>query len=80
METIAAYAALCGAGQDVVKEIMAQDSAEATVAILRRRSLMSVFDRIAEAVIRRTSRLADGVLAVECVILDLKGEVLGRCP
>ncbi|MBM2830960.1 MAG: cbiD [Dehalococcoidia bacterium] len=80
METIAAYAALCGAGQDVVKEIMAQDTAEATVAILRQHDLMAVFDRITEAVARRASRLANGVLAVECVILDLKGEVLGRCP
>ncbi|MDP2744197.1 MAG: cobalt-precorrin-5B (C(1))-methyltransferase CbiD [Dehalococcoidia bacterium] len=81
METIAACAALCGAGQSVVKEIMAQDTAEATVAILRQHGLMAVFDSIAERVVQRASRLVQSRrVGIECVILDLKGEVLGRCP
>ncbi|MEE8473217.1 MAG: cobalt-precorrin-5B (C(1))-methyltransferase, partial [Dehalococcoidia bacterium] len=80
METIASYAALQGAGREVIAEIMEQDSAEATVAILRKHGLMPAFDRIAERVVERASRLVAGGLGVECFLLDLKGEVLGQCP
>ncbi|MFQ5827178.1 MAG: cobalt-precorrin-5B (C(1))-methyltransferase CbiD, partial [Dehalococcoidia bacterium] len=79
LETIASYAALHGAGRDMVEEIMAQDSAEATVAILRRHQLTPIFDQIAERAAERASQLVAGGLGVECILLDLKGEVLGQC-
>ena len=80
METIAAYAALQGATREVIAEIMKQDSAEATVAIIGKHGLTPVFDRIAERVVERAFRLLAGGPGVECFILDLKGEVLGQCP
>jgi cobalt-precorrin-5B (C1)-methyltransferase len=79
LETIASYATLQGASREVVGEIMAQDSAEATVSILRKNQLTPVFDQIAERVVERASKLVADGLKVECILLDLRGEVLGQC-
>lgn len=79
METIAASAALCGARPEVVQELLSQDSAEATVAIIERERLEAAFDRIAERTTQRLNQLTGNRLKIECLILDLKGRILGKC-
>lgn len=79
LETIAACAAVCGASTELVASILAQNSAEAASEVLRQASLSSVFDEIARRVVWRASLLVGPSLRLGCYILNLKGEVLGRC-
>jgi cobalt-precorrin-5B (C1)-methyltransferase len=79
LETIAACAALCGATREVVSRVMAQDAAEAAVDILRRESLEATFDEVARRVVWRVGMLVGPSLRMDCLILNLKGEVLGKC-
>lgn len=79
LETIAACAALCGASPAVVAQVLAQDTAEAAVDILARESLQATFDEIAKRVVWRLKLLPGLSLKLGCLILDLKGKVLGKC-
>ncbi|MDP2953413.1 MAG: cobalt-precorrin-5B (C(1))-methyltransferase CbiD [Chloroflexota bacterium] len=79
METIAACAALCGAGPGVVAQVLAQDTAEAAAAILGQDSLGATFDEIARRVVKRAGLLVGPSLRLGCIILNLEGQVLGKC-
>ncbi|MDP6099971.1 MAG: cobalt-precorrin-5B (C(1))-methyltransferase CbiD [Dehalococcoidia bacterium] len=79
LETIAACAALCGATRRVVSQVMALDAAEAAVDILRRESLEATFDEVARRVVWRIGMLVGPSVRLGCLILNLKGEVLGKC-
>lgn len=80
LETIAAYAGLCGADQEVIKDILSQNLAEATVEILRKNGLLSCFDEIARKIVLRASEFVDNKLKISCILLSLKGEILGSAP
>ena len=80
METIAAYAALNGASQDLVKEILDVTLAEATIDLLKKNNLLCAFDTIAEKATQRCRQLCQGKIEIVSVLLSLKGEVVGAYP
>lgn len=80
LETIAAYAALNGAGRDVVKELLGLKLAEAAIDVLKNKGFMAAFDDIAGRAAERVIELCKGSMDVTVVLLSLKGEVIGKFP
>ncbi|MCX8119164.1 MAG: cobalt-precorrin-5B (C(1))-methyltransferase CbiD [Desulfobacterota bacterium] len=78
METIAHYAKLKGASPDVVEAILREKTAEAKIPILKEAALTRVFQEVALEVVRRIKGLLERDLLIECILLSLEGEVLGR--
>lgn len=78
LETMAAYAAACGASQDAVEGILAATTTEAAMPILAATGLAErVYRRIAERASLRAERYVFGELMVGTVIVTLTGEILG---
>lgn len=81
LETIAAQAALLGAGREAIAAVMAGGSAEETLGVLRAFGLVGVFPLLAERASRRAreylERCGDGEMAVGTALLSLEGELLG---
>lgn len=77
METIADHARRCGADQKIIEAILRETTAEATIDLLREHSMMNVFDDIAEEVALRVKHRVGEKLRIRCILLSLKGEVLG---
>jgi cobalt-precorrin-5B (C1)-methyltransferase len=73
IKTIAAYAKTCGAKNEVIREIVKQSAAEATIEILQKNRLTSVFFKIAKDIVTKIKGLP-----TSCVILSLKGNALAR--
>ena len=80
LETIAAYAGSCGAGSEIVGEILKLRLAEESIEVLRENNLMLTFNKIAGRVVERASEYTSGKLKLACVILSLDGEVIGTEP
>ncbi len=80
LETIAAYAAACGAGSLVVKQILNLELAEAAVPILKEHKLLETFKLIVARVVMRCVELTEKRLAIGVVILSLNGEILACEP
>ena len=76
LETLAAYAALCGASQDTVKEILACTTTEAAMLIIAACHLQQVYLVLARRASLRAQRYVFGELTVGTVIVTLKGEIL----
>lgn len=77
LETLAAWAGILGATPPVMEEIMAANTSEGAVEILRRENLMEVFGRIAERASRRAMEHVYGELTVGTVLLTMAGELIG---
>ncbi|HMM20301.1 MAG TPA: cobalt-precorrin-5B (C(1))-methyltransferase CbiD [Selenomonadales bacterium] len=78
LETLAAYAAACGAARDAVEAILAATTTEAAMPILEATGLAApVYRRLAERASLRAERYVFGELAVGTVIVTLTGEILG---
>ena len=75
---LADLAAQCGAPSDVVEEIQAANTARHFQEIALANDLRSVFTRLAELVSGRSADLVEGALAIDCIIFDFDGSVLGR--
>ncbi len=80
LETIAAYAASCGASPEIINQILELELSEAAIEILRENNLMSAFDKIAQRVVRRADEYCKGRLRLAVILLSLKGEILGTEP
>lgn len=80
LETIAAYAASCGAKSKLVNKILKLRLAEEAIEILKKNNLMLTFDKIARRVVERSDEYCEGKLKVTCILLSLKGEILGAKP
>lgn len=80
IETLVAYAKLCGAEGEVIQKISEQKTAEAAVDILREGRLGKVFNKLAQGVVERISQDIDSSLRVTCGVLSLPGELLGSYP
>jgi cobalt-precorrin-5B (C1)-methyltransferase len=80
LEVISAYAGLCGAKRGVIKQLLNLPSAEEAVEILREHNLLRVFDEIAKRVVERSENFVKHQLRIKCIVLSLKGEVLGSFP
>ncbi|MEW5691702.1 MAG: cobalt-precorrin-5B (C(1))-methyltransferase CbiD [Candidatus Hydrogenedentota bacterium] len=80
LETLAAFAASCGAKRELVNKILNMKLAEETVEVLKKNKLEVTFERIAERVVQRSEELCGGKLKIACILLSLKGEILGTAP
>ena len=80
LETIAAYAGSCDATPEIIREILGLRLAEESVEILRKNNLMLTFNKIAERVVERANEYCNGKLKLACIILSLKGEIIGAEP
>ena len=80
LETIAAYAGACGANSKVIKEILKLKLAEASIEILRKNNLMETFQMLAKRVVERSREYTEGKLKIGCILLSLKGDILGSEP
>jgi cobalt-precorrin-5B (C1)-methyltransferase len=77
LETLAAWAGIIGAAPGVMAEIMAANTSEGAVEILRREGLMAVFRQIAGRASQRASEHVYGDLTVGALLLTMAGEPLG---
>lgn len=80
LETIAAYAASYGANSEIVNKILKASLAEEAVEILKENNLMSALHRIAKRVVERANEYCEGKLELACILLSLKGEIIGEEP
>lgn len=78
LETVAAFAAAAGAGQNDVKALLDMKMAEAAVPFLKERDLMKTFDLINRRVVERVSLRMKKNIHFRSIILDLKGEILSE--
>lgn len=80
IDTLARYAMRLGAGKETIATISKETTAEATIEIFREKGLMEIFDHIAQEVVFKANCFASEKLRMSCIILSLKGEVLGSYP
>jgi cobalt-precorrin-5B (C1)-methyltransferase len=78
IETIVDHARRCGADQRIVEMILQETTAEATIDLLRDHGMMAVLDSIAAEVGLRVKHHVGDKFRIRCILLSLKGEVLGR--
>ncbi|HLD82653.1 MAG TPA: cobalt-precorrin-5B (C(1))-methyltransferase CbiD, partial [Candidatus Omnitrophota bacterium] len=78
LNTIARYAKMCHANASVIKDILKQETAEATIEILKKANGMQVYKRIAQDVVRKAVEFTGNKFKLRCIILSLKGEVLAK--
>lgn len=76
-ETLAAHAALLGAGQIIIKRIMELNTMDESIPLLREHGLLEVFVRIAEQTSLRASQYCNQAMDVGTVLYALSGEILG---
>lgn len=76
METVVAYAALCGATQTVAQELMECRTTEAAMPILAREHLEQVYQIVADRAAMRSERYIAGDAKVGIIIATLDGDIL----
>jgi cobalt-precorrin-5B (C1)-methyltransferase len=77
IETIVDRARRCGADHKIIEAILRETTAEATIDLLREHRMMNVFDDIAKEVALRVRHRVGEKFRIRCILLSLKGEVLG---
>ncbi|MGM0369477.1 MAG: cobalt-precorrin-5B (C(1))-methyltransferase CbiD [Bacillota bacterium] len=77
LETIAAYTASLGGGQELVKQILAANTAEETVAMIKEAGLEEVFDLLAQRVTTRVEDYIGGELIVESCLFAMEAGIIG---
>ena len=80
LETVAAFAAACGAVPEQVEQLLSLSLAEAAVPLLEEWKLEYTFPRLAERAVWRCKKLLDHIdpnIEVSVAILDLKSRMLG---
>lgn len=78
MKLLADLSAGQGAAPDVVAEIERANTARHVQEILLREGIYGTFNRICQLVVERSDALVGDALAVECLLFDFEGNVLGR--
>lgn len=76
LETLAALAGLLGAGPPVIRELLAVNTSEGALAILRQHELMRVMPLIAARAAQKAAEHVFGELKVGVVMCTMTGEVL----
>ncbi len=76
-ETLAAHAALDGASRETLACIMELNTLEASVSLLRREGLLTVYHRLAKAAAERCRQRAHYSMNIGVILYDLTGEMLG---
>ncbi len=80
LETVAAFAAACGAIPEQVEQLLSLSLAEAAVPLLEEWKLEKTFFRLAERAVWRCKKFLDHIdpnIEVSVAILDLKSRMLG---
>lgn len=80
LEILAAHAALEGASQKVVAEIMACSTTDGAAVLLREHRLTGVYDRIVTNASRRCEVHSHGRLQVGCILFQGNGDCLAMDP
>ncbi len=80
LETIAAWASVCGAGPETAERILAMKTAEESVGLLSELGLKKTFSLIARKTSERIETLTKGALTAGCIILDIKSLPIGDFP
>lgn len=78
LETISAYASLCGAKKEVIEQLLSLSTAEASIEILKKDNLLGAFDKMAEKIVERINDFIKSQLKTSCIILSLSGETIGK--
>ena len=78
IKTIVDHARRCGADQQIIEAILRETAAEATIDLLRKHGMMNVFNDIAGEVALRVKHRVGQKFKIRCILLSLKGEVLGK--
>jgi cobalt-precorrin-5B (C1)-methyltransferase len=76
-ETLAAHAALMGAPQKAIKEIMELNTLEDSTDLIKRYGLEAVYQSIARTVSHRSRQLVNEGIITGTVLYDLKSRILG---
>lgn len=76
IDTLADYAQEAGAKNKIIKEILKQATAEATLDIIRKNKLTSIFAKIAQDIVAKINTLVANELNISCILLSLRGEIL----
>jgi cobalt-precorrin-5B (C1)-methyltransferase len=79
-ETLVAHAALCGLPAECLQELMAHETAEESAAYLAAKGYGRVLAAVAEEAARRAAAMAGGKVRIGCIMVNLKGEVVGSDP
>lgn len=77
METMAAYASLCGASRDIVNDILNSNTTETALDILKQNGLTQVFDILAERASLRAMDYVDGEMKIGTIMISKEGIVVG---
>jgi cobalt-precorrin-5B (C1)-methyltransferase len=77
---LAQVAADCGASPDLQAQIRAANTARHVQELALAHGLTSLFDRLADLVRERSLARVDQKLAVDCILFDADGRLLGRAP
>jgi len=77
-EFLATLAAECGAGESVVAAIRSANTARHVAELVAEHGVEGFFDRLADRVCAAASRHVKGALAVECLLTDFEGRLIGR--
>lgn len=76
-ETLAAHAAMLGAGKELVRKIMELNTAEESVSLLRENGLEQVYNSVASMASKRAAEFCGGTIKVGTVLYSLSGAILG---
>ncbi|GAB6137053.1 cobalt-precorrin-5B (C(1))-methyltransferase CbiD [Halanaerobaculum tunisiense] len=79
LETIAAHTASLGGSQELIKQILAANTAEETVGIIQEASLEQVFDLLAKRVTIRAQGYIDNALEVNSLLFSMEEGIIGKC-
>ena len=79
-ETIAAHAALHGASQEVIRQLMETVTTEAAIEILKETNLQGIYSGIASQATKRAESYSRHTLKIGTILLDMAGNVLGHDP
>lgn len=80
LEVIGCYAALAGAGPDLVGRILSSNTVEEVISLLEGEGLGLAFDLVCEAASRRCALRSGGKVLFGTVALDGGGRAVGSCP
>lgn len=75
---LAQLAAMSGAPEEVVEEILRANTARQVAEIVQARGLVPFFDRLAQRVCEACRRHVKGELDIECLLTDFEGNIIGR--
>lgn len=77
-EFLADMAAECGAAEPVLTAIRSANTARHVAELVAGHRVNGFFDRLADCVCAAASRHVNGALAVECLLTDFEGRLIGR--